>query len=349
MNTMQAFLDSMLETGRRDGAFPAAAAAVGVKGDVLARAFIGGAPLPEDSPVDAHTKFDMASLSKILGPTMIALRAIEDGQLSLEETIGDFFPFAPEDKRGITVRQLMTHTGGFNPSFRLDKLCSSPDNVLDCILRYPLDNPPGLAPSYSCMGYITLAKMLEHRFGAPLMDLARQRVFEPLGMTETGYCPSSGVCAATEVDPQTGKPWIGVVHDENARFQGGVSGNAGVFMPLCDGEKFAVMLSQMGGDYLRRETLEAAIRNYTPGFDVHRGLGFHLAGTELNYMSDKVPDHCFGHTGFTGTSLMVEPDTGFWVLLLTNHVYPVRGSIALFPFRRKLHGECWTQYLEGVR
>lgn len=346
---LQSFLADLLAEGRAQGAFPAAAAAIGVKGRVLARAFAGGAPLPDDAPVDAHTKWDMASLSKVIGPTMAALKAIEDGELSLDETVGDFFPQAPADKRGITVFQLMTHTGGFNPSFRLDRLCAAPDEVLDCILGYPLDQAPGVMPSYSCMGYILLAKLLEKRFGAPLDALVQARVLDPLGLMETGYCPTAGVCAATEVDPDTGRPWIGVVHDENARFQGGVSGNAGIFMPLCDMERFAAMLADMGGGYLRRETMETAIRNYTPGFDVHRGLGFHLAGTELNYMSDRVPAHCFGHTGFTGTSLMVEPDTGFWVALLTNHVYPTRGSSGIFPFRRRLHGESYTRFMEGER
>ena len=96
------------------------------------------------------------------------------------------------------------------------------------------------------MGYILLTKMLEHRFGKPLDQLANERVFGPLGMTETGYCPHDCVCAATEVSKKTGKPWIGIVHDENARFQNGVSGNAGVFMSLNDGIKFAAMLSKMG-------------------------------------------------------------------------------------------------------
>lgn len=346
---LQDFLTELLAEGRAQGAFPAAAAAIGMKDRVLARAFVGGAPLPDDAPVDAHTKWDMASLSKIIGPTMAALRAIEEGSLSLSETIADFFPHAPTDKRDITVFQLMTHTGGFNPSFRLDKLCASPDEVTDCILRYPLDQAPGVMPSYSCMGYIMLTKMLEKRFGLPLDVLVQAGVLDPLGLKETGYCPGSGVCAATEVDPETGLPWIGVVHDENARFQGGVSGNAGIFMPLCDMERFAAMLADLGGDYLRRETMVRAIRNYTPGFDVHRGLGFHLAGTELNFMSDRVPDHCFGHTGFTGTSLMVEPDTGFWVVLLTNRVYPTRDSSALYAFRRRLHGESYTRFMEGER
>ncbi len=189
MFDFQSYLCSMLEEGKRAGAFPAAAAAIGKKDRVLAEAFIGEAPLPGDKAVDAHTRWDMASLSKVLGPTMIALRAIEDGALSLEETVGDFFPDAPKDKRDITVFMLMTHTGGFNPSFRLDKMLSDPAQAVDCILRYPLDETPGKRPIYSCMGYILFAKMLEKRFGMPLNELARERVFQPLGLEETGYCP----------------------------------------------------------------------------------------------------------------------------------------------------------------
>ena len=348
MFDFQSYLSTMLAEGKRAGAFPAAAAAIGVKDQVLAKAFIGEAPLPGDASVDEHTRWDMASLSKVLGPTMVALKALEDGTLSLDERVGDFFPDAPEDKRNITVFMLMTHTGGFNPSFRLDRMLTDPKDVVDCILHYPLDETPGKRPIYSCMGYILFAKMLEKRFGKPLNELARERVFEPLGMGETGYCPDPAAqCAATVVDPASGKPWIGVVHDENARFQGGVSGNAGVFMPLRDGIRFASMLAQGGAGFLKPETLQKAIRNYTPGMDEHRGLGFHIAGTPDCFFSTGVPSRCFGHTGFTGTSLLVEPETGFWVLLLTNRVYPTRESAALFPFRRKLHAESWKAWTNG--
>ena len=347
MHDYQTWLSSMLEQGRENGAYPSAAVAIGVKDAVLARAFTGEAPLPGDQKVDEHTRYDMASLSKVLGPTMIALRAMEDGTLRLTDTVADFFPEAPEDKKDITVKMLMTHTGGFYPSFRLDQMLSDPADTVSCILNHPLAGTPGEKPRYSCMGYILLAKMLEKRFSEPLNVLAKKRVFDPLGMGETGYCPdASAVCAATEVDPATGKPWIGIVHDENARFQRGVSGNAGVFMPLCDGVRFASMLSQMGGGYLKRETMEMAIRNYTLGQEEHRGLGFHLAGTPDCFFSTKVPSACFGHTGFTGTSLLVEPESGFWVLLLTNRVYPTRDSSALFPFRRQLHAESWTMFCE---
>ena len=343
----QQYLTTMLEEGRAGGCFPCAAGAVGVKGEVLARAFVGEAPVPGQQPVNEHTRFDMASLSKVIGPTMIGLQAIENGELSLSERVGDFFPDAPEDKRDITVFMLMTHTGGFHPSFRLDKMGISPDEAVNAILGEPLMEAPGKKAIYSCMGYILFAKMLEKRFGRPLNELARERVFAPLGMNETGYCPpSDAVCAATEVDGETGKPWIGVVHDENARFLGGVSGNAGVFMPLCDGVRFASMLGKMGDGFLKRETLEAAIRNYTPGQENHRGLGFQIAGTPDCFFSAAVPDACFGHTGFTGTSLLVEPESGFWVLLLANRVYPTRNSTALFPFRRKLHAGLWEKFIK---
>ncbi len=338
------YLQSELRRGRETGCFPSAAAAIGVKGEVLATAFTGEAPLPGGAPVDEGTLYDMASLSKVLAPTMIALRALQEGTLGLDETVGDFFPDAPEDKRGITVKMLMTHTGGFNPSFRLDKMGITPDQAVQAILHRPLDAAPGEKPIYSCMGYILFAKMLEKRFGQPLNALARERVFEPLGMRDTGYCPpETAVCAATEVDPETGRPWIGVVHDENARFLGGVSGNAGVFMPLRDGIRFARMLARGGDGYLAESTLRKAVTNYTPGQDAHRGLGFQLAGTEGCFFSAEAPGRCFGHTGFTGTSLMVEPVSGLWVLLLTNRVYPTRQSDGLFPFRRGLHAACLRQ------
>ena len=342
------WLESRLRQGLLEGCFPSAAAAMGVRGETLAMACVGEAPIPGAHPVDPHTRYDMASLSKVIGPTMIALISLEKGKLSLEETVGDFFPEAPEDKAGITVFQLMTHTGGFYPSFRLDSLVRDPGEVVSCILQHPLEEKPGVRPIYSCMGYILFAKMLEKRFGAPLDRLAREMVFAPLGLTETGYCPEPGaVCAATEVDPATGRPWIGIVHDENARFQKGVSGNAGVFMSLRDGILFAKMLARGGEGLLRPETLRMAIQNRTPGQEEHRGLGFHLAGTPDSFFSTDVPAGCFGHTGFTGTSLLVEPESGFWVMLLSNRVYPTRDSAALFPFRRKLHADAWKAFREA--
>ncbi len=130
---------------------------------------------------------------------MLCLLALERGESGLQETIAAFIPDAPADKRSITIQQIMTHTGGFEPHFRLDHMLTDPDDVLDCILNHPLKEKPGVRPMYSCMGYITLAKMLEKRFGRLLCDMVREQVFAPLHMEETDYCPTKGVFAATEL------------------------------------------------------------------------------------------------------------------------------------------------------
>jgi len=329
-------LTSLLESGISEGAFPSAAAAFGIKDAILAVACAGNTRLDGGTPVNSGTRYDMASLTKILAPTMIALRDIEDGLLTLDDEVGRFFD-APDDKRGITVRMLMSHTGGFTPAFDLSDEAASPDDAVRAILDHPLDGTPGDMPRYSCMGYILFARMLEKLHGRPLDTLAKETVFSPLGMKSTGYLPEGGNIAATERDKRTGDIICGVVHDENARFLGGVSGNAGVFSSLDDMVIFTRMLACGGKGFISPATLNMAIRNRTPGFDVHRGLGFHLGGTTQNYLGDLFPPESFGHTGFTGTSIAVCPHTGIWAVLLTNRVHPTRESTGLFRFRRRFH------------
>lgn len=340
----QELLTSLLEKGVQDGCFPGGVAACGMGNEVWATA-CAGSLYPDGPQVNLHTRYDMASCSKVLSPTMVALRFLEQGRLGLYDTIGTFVPDAPADKKEITILQLMTHTAGFNPSFRLDHITDDPANTLKVCLDYPLDNAPGGAPSYSCMGYITLTKILEIIGGKNISDLAQEMVFGPLGMKNTGYCPSGDNIAATERQPD-GSLLTGIVHDENARFQNGISGNAGVFSDLADVVRFAQMLANGGEGYLSPVTLQKAIRCYTPGADVHRGLGFHLAGTEFNFMGDLVPDCSFGHTGFTGTSLVVDPTTGFYMVLLTNRVCPTRDNLTQARFRRLFHN---AVYAEAMR
>lgn len=340
---MQNLLVSLLESGVKNGCFPGGVAAVGCGDELLAVGCAG--TLSVDGPeVNLDTRYDMASVSKVLGPTMVAFQLIQDGKIALYDTIGNFLPEAPEDKKDITILQLMTHTAGFNPSFLLEKLCQTPADVLKVLLEKPLDYAPGGGPAYSCMGYITLTKILERVCGKPLNELTQEMVFGPLNMENTCYCPSGDNIAATEVDPATGKAWVGIVHDENARFQGGVSGNAGVFSNIHDMVRFCTMLACGGKDYLTSAMLKKAIRCYTPGKDVHRGLGFHLAGTEYNYLGDLMPDCSFGHTGFTGTSFGVDPTTGYYVILLTNRVHPTRDNLAQAQFRRRFHNAMYAEF-----
>lgn len=331
-------------------AIPSAALAIGVKDRVYVREALGVTSYtPAGEPADAHTLYDMASMTKIMATGMIALRLLETGTLDLNDRLARYFGAAvPEDKQPITIFRLMTHTAGLPAYLRLDKKAASPEEAVPVILRTPLEAPIGTRVIYSCMGFILLGRILEHILGAPLDTLARAMVFEPLGMTATGYHPLRGGrlidpaqaahAAFTERDPATGEWLRGVVHDENARFLAGVSGNAGVFSNLQDGIKYARMLACGGvtpaGRFLAPSTLRAAARNYTPGMDENRGLAFHLANGYEGYTGAFADPNSFGHTGFTGTHLMVSPDSGLFVLLLTNRVHPTRENNPLLRLRR---------------
>ena len=226
----------LVRQGLDDGAYPSACLSVGIRGSVCVRQTFG--------PARETTLYDIASLSKIVGTTMIAFRFLEEGRLRLYDTVEQFFP-APEDKKGITVLQLMTHTSGLPAHFYLSEEADGPGDAVRAILAHPLEHAPGALPVYSCMGYILLGRILEQIGGQSIDRLAQEYVFEPLGLTHTTYRPAGDV-APTERDPATGELLRGAVHDENARFLGGLSGNAGIFSDLCDMTRFVQMLA-LGG------------------------------------------------------------------------------------------------------
>ena len=325
----------LVEEGIQNGAYPAAVLSVSVGGkECLCRAF---------GKATTQTLFDMASVSKILAATMVAFRFIETGRLRLYDKVSLFFD-APEDKKNITILQLMTHTSGIDPHFYLSERTDDPANAASVILAEPLLHAPGEMPDYSCMGYILLGKILEQIGGAPLDVLAQEWVFGPLGMTHTTYRPCGDI-APTELDPATQKPFCGVVHDENARFLNGISANAGVFSDIRDMRIFADMLANGGKTadgtaFLSPAMLKKALYNYTPGMDEHRGLGFNLAGSPLVFLGDLLSPLSFGHTGFTGTSFAVDPETGLSVVLLTNRVCPTRENPKLIRMRSLIHNAC---------
>ena len=322
-------VDRLIRQGLEQGAYPSAALAIGIGSSIYLKKTYGNCR--------ETTLFDMASLSKILGPTMIAFRFLEDGLLRLYDTVEFFFPEAPVDKKNITNLQLMTHTSGIADHFFLSDYTDDPADAVRVILERPLAQAPDSDPVYSCMGYILLGKILEKIGGLPLDQLAQKYVFEPLDMTHTGYHPT-GDCAPTEQDPQTGKLLQGVVHDENARFLKGISANAGVFSDLNDMITFAKMLSLNGNGYLSPAMLETALRNRTPNSKgEYRGLGFNLAGSPKNFLGDLMSPLAYGHTGFTGTSLALDPSTGLWMVLLTNRVCPTRNNLKLIRIRALAH------------
>ena len=333
--------------------FPGAAYAVGIGDKVLLKGHFGvRQEEPEVLELKEDTLFDMASLSKILGTTLIALRYIEQGKLGLYDEVGMFFENA-YDKAGITIKQLMTHCSGLHPSLHLWELTETPDQVADAILKSEFTYPTGSKVSYSCMGFILLAKILEKIGGAPLDVLAQQEVFGPLGMKTACYNPKTENVVTTEWSRWHGG-WVkGHVHDENAWYQGGVSGNAGVFASIDDMIRVATMLSNNGtidGEvYLSDRMMDLATKNYTPGMGEARGLGFQLKDNCYSAGGDMISDGSFGHTGFTGTAMYIDSQTGLYVILLTNAGHYGRaGRDGFFRTRRMFFNSVVGEYMRAL-
>ena len=341
MNTEN--LKNILLKGLDQGAYPCCAAAVGKGEEILFRFSAGNRALfPQKLPLTEDTLFDMASLSKLMGTTMACLRMLEEGKISLNDKISKYVEncFGKED---ITLFMLMTHTSGISAHMPL-YLYGDGRDAVSAILSRPLAYPTGTRTVYSCMGYILLGKLLEKTEGKPLDEIIKERVFIPLGMKDSFYNPPADrICAATEKDVFTGEIVCGAVHDENARFLGGVSGNAGMFCTLNDTVRFAKMLSNRGAGYLSEKTFSLAVTDYTKDFEESRGLGFRLYGGKPFPGGSNMSLGSYGHTGFTGTSLFVDNKTGVYAILLTNRVHPTRENGLLYPVRREFYNTVFSE------
>ena len=338
-------------------AFPCAAVAVGVGHKVFVRQFFG---FRQAQPTLLHitedTLFDLASLSKLVSTTMVALKFIENGKLKLNDNIGNFL----NDTGSFgdcEIRHLLTHTSGIPPGLPLFEILRKNDDALSSILNADRCYETGEEVSYSCMGYIVLQHILERVGGEALDKLSQKYVFSPLGMCNACYNPplkkSDGEAvpiAATERYMHTGEWATGHVHDENAYFLGGVSGNAGVFATLDDMIAFAGMCSEKGtaknGDiYLSKEIFDLAIKNYTPHKAESRGLGFQLKGIQNSPMGNLMSPGSYGHTGFTGTSFYTDFESGLWGVLLTNTVHYGRENRGeYFNIRKSFYDMIITEY-----
>ena len=331
--------DAILSQAIEDGSFPSASLLVGCGKRVLFRRAYGRLNL-EGEITTEQTRYDIASLTKPLVIGMLTLRAMESGKLCLWDKL-DAFIDAPADKREISIRQILTHTAGFRTGLHLWELSKDAQDSIDLLLKLPLASRPGTRVQYCCAGYILLGQLLECLYNAKLAEVAMREIFWPLKMTKTGYLPTGGNIAATEMTDE-GKCLQGVVHDENARFLDGVAGNAGVFSTMDDLALFAQMLAAEGAlpdgsRYLSAATVRLAFRNYTEGIGQARGLSFYLPGYDDGYTGDLFPKETIGHTGFTGTSFTLEPASGLYIILLTNRICPSRDNMSIYRIRRLVH------------
>lgn len=292
--------------------------------------------------VTPATRFDLASITKIMNATPVALRFLDRGWLRLDDRVEHFFPEATTVK-DITIRQLMTHTSGLPAHFLIQKEVETPEEAIPHILHRPLAHTPGEVEAYSCIGYILLGAILQTISGKTLTELFHDEVATPLGLKGIGYNPDtdSDLTIAETRDALDGSRVRGEVHDNNARFLRGESANAGLFGDLDALMTYGMMLARGGkhGDatYISPATMAAATRNYTPGMAEDRGLGFFLGTTRGSSFGDLCGPGSFGHTGFTGTSLIALPDTETSIVFLSNRVLAKNDGAEALRLRAYLH------------
>lgn len=304
-------------------------------------------------PMTLESRFDVASLSKVCATTPAILSLVESGQLLLSDRLAMYFPeYADGPKSAVTVKHLLTHTAGLPPG---DALPAQPDVAARWrrVVQIPLVAAPGRHVVYSDIGFMILGRLVELVAGVSLDRFAKDHVFTPLDMKATGYRMTAATAeplddawgdipytppgyAATEMVAQRGRAAYAFVHDENAFSLGGICGHAGLFSTASDLSAYARMWLGHGRQILSRRMRDTAIANNTEGLDGRRGLGWCLRGDAYDHMGDLWSPVSFGHTGFTGTSISMDPSTDIWMVLLTNRVHYGRQGDAL-RLRRSMH------------
>lgn len=361
---------NVIEQGIRHEAFPGAvAAAADEKSVIVKRAFGHAALEPEAVPMRTDMIFDVASLTKVVAATPAVLLLVERGVLSLDEPVSKYIPqWRGPVKESVTIRQLLTHTGGLSawyPTYaqRLD--ADAAQSAVEVVTALNLAYAPGTKVEYSCLGYMLLGRIVETVTNQSLDRFCAENVFAPLGMPDSHYRPivaDGGTGATTDTDRIVATErdntheqgmvqghglvfdgWRrgvarGEVHDGNARYgMDGVSGNAGLFSTARDLVRYGqAWLKALRGEstWLSQAMARLAVTNHTPDLDAARGLGWMVlpddAAAQAAGPSPIGPRSCgelmspgsFGHTGFTGTSLWIDPKRGLVFVLLTNRVHP---------------------------
>jgi beta-glucosidase-like glycosyl hydrolase/CubicO group peptidase (beta-lactamase class C family) len=341
----------VIEAAIKDKAFPGATLAVGYRGKVSLHAF-GKLTYDAKGPdVATTTMYDIASLTKVVATTTLVAKLAEGDfpvRLDLDAPVASYLPEwtsgpQPDWRRRVTVRHLLTHTSGLPPFKEYWRTSKSKQDTLDKIFAEPLDYEPGTKEVYSDLGIILMAEIIERLTGKPLNVLARENIFSPLAMSNTMYKPPKTIwptITPTEIDNQYRHRLIqGEVHDENAAAIGGVSGHAGVFSTAPDLASFCQMLLN-GGVYAHQRILRCStVAEFTAPQELSGGtrtLGWAVP-TEGGSSGHFMGPHTFGHTGFTGTSIWIDPDHQLFVVLLTNRVHPTRENQKIAKVRPALH------------
>lgn len=362
-------VDELVRRAIIGSATPGAALAVGRHGRLVRLAGYGSLDwAPGSAPVTDSTLYDLASLTKVIGTTTAVMILADEGRIDLDVPVARYLPewHGGGAKARVTVRHLLLHTSGLPAYAPLWRELRGRDAYLRRIGAMALDHPPGTRTVYSDLGIILLGVIIERQSGTTLDQFLADRVFGPLGMRDTGFRPvgegelalggaGQGVggsgngpatphpharIAPTEVDTVFRMRHVhGEVHDENAYALGGVAGHAGLFSSARDLAAFAQMMLDRGsyGGYslIRPETVDAFTRRQSRASS--RALGWDTPSGNRSAAGDYFSSRSFGHTGFTGTSIWIDPERSLFVVLLTNRVNPTRANNQHIALRRDVH------------
>jgi len=326
-------LDRTIEEALAADQAPGAVLWVGQGDKILHRKAYGSRSLtPAKEPMTLDTVFDAASLTKVVATTTSIMKLVEQGKIRLNDSVSAYLPGYQGGKSPITVRMLLTHFSGLRPDVDLVPEWSGYETGIRLAMIDKPTGAPGERFVYSDINFILLGEIVHKLSGKPLDVYAREEVFAPLGMTESQFNPPAALrprIAPTEHYPKMAAPLRGVVHDPTTRFMGGVAGHAGLFTTAHDLSRYARMVLGLGELEGKRLVSPLTIRKFTAPqspADQHtlRGLGFDMDSQFSANRGELFPIGSVGHTGFTGTSMWIDPATNTYVILLANSVHPKR-------------------------
>ena len=344
---LRALLDPIMEKAVADGNIPGGVLLVGHNGRVVYRRAFGYRSLePARELMTLDTVFDLASLTKCVATTTSIMKLVQEGRVRLNDPVAAYLPpFAQNGKQDITIRELLTHYSGLAPDLDLQPPWAGRDAAFAMAMAQKPLNPPGSRFVYSDINFEVLGFVVEKVSGEPLDRFAAKNIFAPLGMEHTRFLPPQEWrprIAPTEYDEQHSM-LRGVVHDPTARRMGGVAGHAGLFSTADDLSRFAQGLLS-GFKVLRPETIEKMTTPQTPANAASvRGFGWDIDSPFASNRGELLPVGSFGHTGFTGTSLWIDPVTDTYIILLTNAVHPHVGKSVV-----SLRSRVATAVVEGL-
>ena len=341
---------AVLRNGIQRRAFPGASLAVTYKGELIASQGFGNFIFDPRSPeVQADTVFDVASLTKVIATTTMAMLLYERARLALDEQVckrlPGFVDLTPahqhSDRKQITIRMLLAHSSGLPAYEKLFQIAGRRTELIRAAMDAPLIAPPGKRAEYSDIGFIVLGEILTSIAGQPLDIFSWREIFSPLRMTRTRFNPPeewrNDIPPTEDERSFLGRVVQGEVNDENASVMGGVAGHAGIFAPATDIARFAECMLRGGAPILKPGTIKIFTKRETSPLGTTRALGWDTPSRPESSSGTKFSDHSFGHLGFTGCSLWIDPERRLSVTLLTNRTWPDRESHGIREVRPKVH------------